>query len=118
MRPRFYRNVQIERVAEGRLAELQQLTGKPLAPPVPIDLIAEKILGLTLLWDSIEELPGEIIFGGIVPRERLIILNEKRKGLFNEKPGLERSTKGHEMGHWDLFVASRMSSLAHSQDGL
>ena len=31
-------------------------------------------------------------------------MNEKRRSLFEEKPGLERFTKGHEMGHWDLYV--------------
>ena len=35
----------------------------------------------------------------------------KRQALFKEKPGLERSTKGHEMGHWDLFVDK--GSLEH-----
>src|SRR5439155_21376239 len=34
----------------------------------------------------------------------LIVLNERRRELFESKAGLERSTKGHEMGHWDLFV--------------
>ena len=27
------------------------------------------------------------------------------RALFDSKAGLERSTKGHEMGHWDLFIA-------------
>lgn len=101
---RIYRNEHIERIAQDRLTELEVSTGKPLTPPVPIDLIAERVLGLQILWEDIEELPGEIIFGAIVPKERLIVLNERRKTLFAEKPGLERSTKGHEMGHWDLFV--------------
>lgn len=69
------------------------------------------MLGLDFLWEPIDELPGETIFGGLIPKKKLIILNEKRKALFVGKPGLERSTKGHEMGHWDLFIDK--ASLDH-----
>jgi hypothetical protein len=101
---KFYRNQQIEDQAGRRLDELEQVLGRPLAPPVPIDVLAERVLGLDFLWEAITELPGEVILGGIQPAKRLIVLNENRRALFDAKPGLERSTKGHEMGHWDLFV--------------
>lgn len=101
---KILRNQEIEDIAAQRLAEFQRDSGRDLSPPSPIDLIAEKVLGLDFLWESIAELPGEMIFGGLVPKKRLIILNEKHQNVFAEKPGLERSTKGHEMGHWDLFI--------------
>ena len=101
---KFYRNQKIEDIAQGRLNELEQELGRSLALPIPIDLIAEKILGLDFLWEPIDEQAGEIVFGGLIPKGRLIVLNENRRALFDQKPGLERSTKGHEMGHWDLFV--------------
>jgi len=101
---RILRNQEIEEIAASRLAELQRRLGWPLTPPIPIDLIAEQVLGLDFLWEAIDELPGEKVFGGLIAKKRLIVLNENRKGLFVEKPGLERSTKGHEMGHWDLFI--------------
>ena len=44
------------------------------------------------------------MLAGLAPRERLIVLNERHRPLFDAKTGLERSTKGHEMGHWDLFI--------------
>jgi hypothetical protein len=100
---KFYRNAAIEERAEQRIAELEKLLGRPVEPPVPLELIAEHLLGLDFLWDNIDELPGEVIFGGLRMEEKLIVLNENRRALFEEKPGLERSTKGHEMGHWDLF---------------
>lgn len=109
MRP--IRNQEIEDLASARLAELERELGRPLCPPIPIDLIAEKLLGLDFLWEAIDELPGETILGGLIPQKRLIILNETRRSLFTEKPGLERSTKGHEMGHWDLFIDK--TSLNH-----
>ncbi len=108
---RFYNHDAIEALAERRLTELQDLQGAPLRVPIPIDLVGEKVLGLAFLWDEIDELPGEAVLGAIQPSKRLIILNERRKELFDGKPGLERSTKGHEMGHWDLFVDE--SSLDH-----
>jgi hypothetical protein len=101
---RVIRNQAIEELAQSRLDEFQRGLERPLLPPIPIDLIAEKVLGLNFLWEPIKELPGETILGGLLAKERLIVLNENRKELFIAKPGLERSTKGHEMGHWDLFV--------------
>ena len=101
---RYYRNEAVELLAEARLGELERVLGASLAPPVPIDLLAEQVLGLDFLWGLIDELPGEVVLGGLIPERRLIVLNEGHRDLFRQKPGLERSTKGHEMGHWDLFV--------------
>jgi hypothetical protein len=98
------KNQEIEYLVHARLVEFQRAGGCTLSIPIPIDLVAEKVLGLDFLWDAIEELPGGTILGGLNPKERLIIHNEKRRDLFSEKPGLERSTKGHEMDHWDLFI--------------
>ena len=41
---------------------------------------------------------GEQILAGLIPEQRRIVLNTKHLGLFEEKPGLERSTIGHEAG--------------------
>lgn len=101
---KILKNKVVEEFAAARLAEFEVLLGTKLEPPIPIELMAERLLGLSILWEPIDELPGEAIFGGIRPEERLIVMNEKRRALFNEKPGLVRSTVGHEMGHWDLFV--------------
>lgn len=101
---KIIRNQSIEDLAQARLIEFQRATGWEPVPPVPIDLVAERILGLDFLWDSIDEMPGETILGGLKAKDRLIVLNEKHRDLFEMKPGLERSTKGHEMGHWDLFI--------------
>lgn len=108
---KFYRNAEIERIAEEKLAEFSKMLGRPLTPPIPIDLMAEKICGLSILWDTIEEEPGETIFGGLSPEDRLIVINEKHRKQFEEKPGMERSTIGHEMGHWELFISKE--SVGH-----
>ena len=90
---KFYRNAAIEERAEQRIAELEKLLGKPVEPPIPLELIAEHLLGLDILWEEIEELPGELIYGGLRMEEKLIVLNENRRALFEQKPGLERSTE-------------------------
>jgi hypothetical protein len=101
---KFYRNQAIEDLAAERLSQLARILARPLAPPIPIDLLAEQVPGLDFLWEDIDELPGETVLGALHPQKRLIIMNDKHRTLFDTKPGLERSTKGHEMGHWDLFI--------------
>lgn len=101
---KFYRNQEIEDLAAERLSQLARMLARPLAPPIPIDLLAEQVFGLDFLWEDIDELPGETVLGALHPHKRLIIMNDKHHTLFDTKPGLERFTKGHEMGHWDLFI--------------
>ena len=101
---KFWRTDAIEARAEERLQQLKQHLGGTLTLPIEVDLLAEIVLNLSILWDEIEELPGEVILGSIQPQTRRITMNEKRRSLFEEKPGLELFTKGHEMGHWDLYV--------------
>lgn len=113
---KMYRNQTVEEIATKRFKELEQVLKAPVTPPVPIDILAEKVLGLDFLWEEIEEMPGEVIWGGLIPSRRLIVLNEKRRKLFEEKPGLERSTKGHEMGHWDLFIDKTSNGQSYQTD--
>ena len=101
---RFWRNDAIETRAEERLHQLKQHLGGTLTLPIAVDILAESVLNLNILWDDIEELPGEILLGSIQPKTRRITMNAKRRGLFEYRPGLESFTKGHEMGHWDLYV--------------
>ncbi|MDA1232513.1 MAG: hypothetical protein O2856_17200, partial [Planctomycetota bacterium] len=55
-------------------------------------------------WIEIDEQPGEQILGGLIPEDRRIVLNSRHLDLFQSKPGLERSTIGHEAGHWDIDI--------------
>lgn len=103
---KFYRNNEIEERAASRGSELEVFLGRPLTLPIPIDVIAENILHLDFSWEPVEELPGETILAGINPGTRQIIMNETHRAVFDEKPGLEPFTKGHEMGHWDLFLST------------
>ncbi len=101
---KFYRNEQIEQIAEQRLLEFERKLARPLSIPVNIELFGELVLELSILWDEIEELPGEEVLAGLRAPDRLIVMNERRKREMEQKPGRRRLTQGHEMGHWDLFV--------------
>jgi hypothetical protein len=101
---KYLKNEVIEDVTASRIREYEAKAGVTVKLPVPIEKIVEQVLGLDFEWDVIEEQPGEQILGGLVAAERKIILNEKHLPLFKEKPGLQRSTIGHEAGHWDVDI--------------
>ena len=101
---KYLKNEAIEDVTASRVREYEAKAGVTVKLPVPVEQIVEQVLGLNLDWDEIEEQPGEQILGGLVAAERKIVLNEKHLALFEAKPGLERSTIGHEAGHWDIDI--------------
>ena len=94
----------IDGITGMRIRQYEQLTGEPVMFPVPIEMIVERILGLNFDWIEIDEQPGEQILAGLIPEERRIVLNSRHLKLFQSKPGLERSTIGHEAGHWDIDI--------------
>lgn len=103
-KPRFLRNEFIEDITVQRLSEYETMTGKSVALPVPIENIVEQVLGLDFDWDVIEERSGEQILAGLDAANKKIMLNEAHTDLFEQKPGLLRSTIGHEAGHWDIDI--------------
>ncbi len=72
--------------------------------PVPVDSLIEHGLDLCIEYDLIREPAGVTIWGCIEPGRRTITLNEKHTDAFSKYPGLERSTLGHEVGHWVMHV--------------
>jgi hypothetical protein len=108
---KFYRNERIEEIAEQRLRDFEGKLGSPLSIPVDIELFGDLVLGLSMLWENIDELPGEEVLAGLRPADRLIVMNERRKPEMEKQAGRRRLTQGHEMGHWDLFVD--ISKLDH-----
>ncbi len=101
---KYLKNEVIEDLTARRIREYEAKAGVTVKLPVPVEKIVEQVLGLDFEWDEIEEQPGEQILAGLVAAERKIVLNEKHLALFQSKPGLERSTIGHEAGHWDVDI--------------
>ena len=98
---KFYRNERIEEIAAQRLREFEGKLGRPVSIPVDIELFGDLVLGLSMLWENIDELPGEEVLAGLRPTDRLIVMNERRKLELEQQAGRRRLTQGHEMGHWD-----------------
>jgi hypothetical protein len=94
----------IDEITAMRIRQYEDLTGTEVSFPVPIENIVEQILNLDFDWIEIEEREGEQILAGLVPEQRRIVLNSRHLDLFEAKPGLERSTIGHEAGHWDIDI--------------
>ena len=110
----------IEQHAYQRLGELRRRmrpdASGPLwdgRAPVPVEHVAEHVLGLSISYDDIEEREGETILGCLRPETREIVLNERHADRFRENPGTERHTICHECGQADLFgdVASATEQL-------
>ena len=103
-RLKYLRNEAIEGVTTQRIREYEAKAGVTVKLPVPIEQIVEQVLGLDFDWDVIAEQTGEQILGGLDVANRKILLNEAHSDLFEQKPGLLRSTIGHEAGHWDIDI--------------
>lgn len=99
---RFLSNEAVEELTARRLREYERKVGRPVTLPVPVEEVIEQALDLCILWEEVEEQPGEMILAGLKRRTRTVVVNEKHLKLFEEKPGLLRSTLGHEAGHWDI----------------
>jgi hypothetical protein len=110
---KFYRNEQIEQLAEQRLLEFERKLERPLSFPIDIELFGDLVLGLSMLWEEIDELAGEEVLAGLRASDRVIVMNERHKQELEKKLGRCRLTQGHEMGHWDLFVDK--SKLDHAE---
>lgn len=101
---KYLRTKVIDEITAQRIRQYEDLTRSEVSLPVPIELIVEQVLGLVFDWQDIAEQPGEQILAGLIPEQKRIVLNSAHVDLFEEKPGLERSTIGHEAGHWDIDI--------------
>lgn len=110
-RLKFMKNEVIEDVTAQRIREFERKRGVTVSLPVPVEEVVEHALGLDFDWDVIDERPGEQILGGLDAVGRKILLNEKHVELFENNPGLLRSTIGHEAGHYDIDIDR--ASLLH-----
>jgi len=100
---KIWRNAELEDQTAGRLAEYERKTGRKVEPPVPVELLAEVLFDLRLAYEPLDALPGFFVPAAFCPESKLVVVNERHRAVFTAKPGLERFSVGHEVGHWDLF---------------
>ena len=104
MTTRYLPDVHIERQATRLLNRYEREFEAVTEPPVPVEYIADGLLELGILWDSVSEAAGTSTLAGLEPHERMIKFNESRRQIFEETPGLYNTVLGHEIGHWELHV--------------
>lgn len=92
---------EISKEAGDLLVQWSDFIGQKAAPPIPVEAIAEKYLGITLEYDDLGEILGiPDVLGATWVDEKRIVIN---KSLANEKDeGRLNFTCGHEIGHWVL----------------
>lgn len=98
---------EIELISERLLEKLKLLEGRDLILPVDIDTIIERVLDLKLEYRNLPSDSQHIILAKFTPAKHLIQINEEQLFLFETNSYLERTVKGHEVGHFMLHDDSR-----------
>ena len=100
---------------EARAAELWQRHS------LDVGFDVERLLddiGLSLVWEFIDDTDGAAVLGQLVPEKRLVVLNERYFDRLEERSGrLRRYTVGHEIGHWTLHAEDVRSGTLSLFDG-
>ena len=82
------------------IQNFQSLANHEVKPPIPVDDIIERYLGVRLLYDDLEKIFGRDVLGAAYVESNTICINER---LFeNSSEGRLVFTCGHEVGHWVL----------------
>lgn len=86
-----------------KLAEdFQRKAGYTVNPPIPVDEIIERSLGLNLCYIDLERILGRGVLGATYANAKLVCINER---LFEDgSEGRLVFTCAHEAGHWVLHL--------------
>jgi Zn-dependent peptidase ImmA (M78 family) len=95
----FLSDAQIESAAQELLRRYAKWKGEAPRPPIPVDAIAEGVLGLTLeMGDLRTKLGKPDVLGATWLDDALVVIDSSLEG--NE--GRYCFTLSHELGHWQL----------------
>ncbi len=91
---------EIAREAEALLDRWADFSGQKSTPPIPVEAIVEKYLGITLEYDDLAEILGiPDVLGATWVEEKRMIIQESLSAGEESRIGF---TCGHEIGHWIL----------------
>jgi hypothetical protein len=104
MKVKFLEDKEISTEATLLLQAYEKQFGLRLAPPIPIDEIAECNLELDLRFDNMERrLQKKGVLGAIWIEDKRVVIDESLDPTTNPlKIGRYRFTLAHEVGHWTL----------------
>ena len=105
---------QIEHEANDLLNQWEKFSGQEIIPPIPVEAIVEKYLGITLEYDKLEEMLGipDVLGATWVEKKRMVI----NSSLLDGHEGRLTFTCGHEVGHWVLHRKYIFAQSAYSHD--
>jgi Zn-dependent peptidase ImmA (M78 family) len=82
------------------IENFQALAEYEVKPPIPVEDIIERYLGLRLLYDDLHKVFGRDVLGAVYVESKAICINER---LFeSSSEGRLVFTIAHEVGHWVL----------------
>jgi len=91
----------IARQAERLIADYEAVIGAKVTPPIPVEDVIERFLGLDLTYENLDEKLGmNDVLGATYVRSKRISIN--RKLLEDKNEGRLVFTCAHEVGHWVL----------------
>ena len=91
----------ISKSASDLLRSYEQVVRHPVHPPIPVEHIIERYLGLSLRFEDLEARLGmDDVLGATFVRSKTISINQRL--LENKSEGRMMFTCAHEAGHWVL----------------
>jgi Zn-dependent peptidase ImmA (M78 family) len=101
MNVRWLPKESIARSASNLVQDYEKLVGRPIHPPIPVEDIIERYLGLSLSFEDLESRLGmEDVLGATFVKPKRICINENL--LEDKSEGRMMFTCAHEAGHWVL----------------
>ncbi len=101
----------IETIATDVLAGYEEMTGAPVAPPIPVEDVIERYLDLRIGFMDFEKTYGfHGVLGAIYVKDRLIYADNAL--LEDHSEGRLNFTFAHEAGHWVLH----RKFVTHAED--
>ena len=96
----FIPKKRLERRAQELISAYETATGKPVKPPIPVEIILESYLGLALEIADLKTLldKKDVIGATWIPEKKVIIDSSLEQG----PRGRFYFTVAHEIGHWVL----------------
>ena len=109
MRSTYITNIEMDSIAESVLSKASiPITWQGTVSKVDIDALIEFEYGLEIQWENIDHFAQDgVVLAAIVPKHKLIYMNETQRDLFMEKMGTMNFSKAHELGHWILHVTEQ-----------
>jgi hypothetical protein len=114
----YLSNDEIEARANILLNRYNSEISPVLSPPIPVEKIADFLLGLSIDWNPIPDTEKNPILAWIDPKNRAIRLNLNRRTLFDQYIGTLPFTYAHEIGHYELHLYETQFTQYQFEDSI